>query len=178
MPAIFGWSQGDERNDPELSEQAKVVNLSKIEIFREFLFKHVPLDPVTGKISIPENVKHVKLDIGLSYSAPMSQYWLSHEEDLMVFGFEPNPAAVMSIMNGAVKLYPYHGEPLELKYVGRDFFVVPCALGPSEQNRATFYITREDCGCSSLYEPEFFDVADIIDVPIFSLSDFFEFFPF
>lgn len=178
IQAISGWSQGHDGNDLELSGQEQIAGLSKKEIFREFLSEHIPLDPMTGKISIPEHIKHIKLDIGLSYSAPMSQYWLSHEEDLMVFGFEPNPTAVMSIKNGAVKVSPLHGEPLDVKYLNRSFFVLPCALGLSDQNAARFYITREDCGCSSLYEPVFFDVADIIDVPLFSLSDFFDLFPF
>ena len=35
-----------------------------------------------GKMDIPKQIKHIKLDIGLSYNAPMSQYWLSHEDDL------------------------------------------------------------------------------------------------
>ena len=51
-----------------------------------------------GKIEIPTHIKHIKLDIGLSYFAPMSQYWLTHEDDVLVFGFEPNPAAVSSIL--------------------------------------------------------------------------------
>ena len=40
---------------------------------------------------IPENIKHVNIDIGLSYNAPQSQVWLSNTPDLFVFGFEPNP---------------------------------------------------------------------------------------
>jgi Methyltransferase FkbM domain len=178
IQAISGWSEGYENTDLGFSVEEQIVVSSKEEMFREFLSEHIPLDPITGKIAIPENVKHVKLDIGLSYSAPMSQHWLSHEENLMVFGFEPNPAAVTSIKNGAVRVSPLHGEPLDVKYLNRSFFVVPCALGLSEQNTARFYITREDCGCSSLYEPVFFDVADVIAVPLFSLSDFFDLFPF
>ena len=45
----------------------------------------------------------------------MSQYWLSHEDDLLVFGFEPNPACATSIQKGAIKRHPSHGEPLEKK---------------------------------------------------------------
>ena len=66
-------------------------NIEDSSAFRQFLSEHIPLRSVDGKISIPENIKHVKLDIGLSYSAPMSQYWLSHEEDLIVFGFRAPP---------------------------------------------------------------------------------------
>lgn len=75
-----------------------------------------------GKIEIPNHIKHIKLDIGLSYSAPMSQYWLSHEKDLLVFGFEPNPACVESIFKGATKWHPSHGDPLEPRFVNKNFF--------------------------------------------------------
>jgi len=147
------------------------------ETFQQFIAPHVSFRK-DGKIHIPEHIKHVKLDIGLSYNAPMSQYWLTHEDHVLVFGFEPNPAAVNSIMNGAVKRHPLHGEPLNRDYIGVNFFLIPCALGLSTEEKIKFYITKEDCGCSSIYEPKFFAVADVIEVPIFSLSDFFDIFPF
>lgn len=131
-----------------------------------------------GKIAIPQHIKHVKLDIGLSYSAPMSQYWLSHENDLMVFGFEPNPDCKISLLQGATKRHPSHGQPLEPKFIGTNFFLIPCALGLSNSATAIFFITKEDCGCSSLYFPKYFEINKVIEVPIFSLSDFFDIFPF
>ena len=145
-------------------------------VMQEFLVAHVPLRQ-DGKIDIPPNMKHIKLDIGLSYSAPMSQYWLFHEDDLIVFGFEPDLNSVNSIKKGAIKQHPYHGDPLDPKYVGRNFFVIPCALGLLS-GVAPFYITQNSCGCSSLYEPKDFEVARVIEVPVFRLSDFFELLPF
>ncbi|HDY88773.1 MAG TPA: hypothetical protein ENH82_11770 [bacterium] len=137
----------------------------------------IPLRESDGKIDIPSHIKHIKLDIGLSYSAPMSQYWLSHENDLLVFGFEPNPACATSIFRGATKRHESHGEPLEKKFVGKDFFLIPCALGLSSSSMIKFFVTK-DCGCSSRYVPKCFDIERIIEVPIFSLSDFFDLFPF
>lgn len=99
--------------------------------FKKFISQTVSLRP-DGKIEIPAHIKHIKLDIGLSYSAPMSQYWLTHENNLLVFGFEPNPAAVASILKGAKKRHPDHGEPLETKLIGKNFFLIPCALGRSK----------------------------------------------
>lgn len=131
-----------------------------------------------GKIKIPLHIKHVKLDIGLSYSAPMSQYWLSHENDLMVFGFEPNPVGATSILQGATKRHAYHGDPLEKKFIGTKFFLIPCALGLSCNTTARFFVTKDDCGCSSIYYPKNFIVNQILEVPIFPLSDFFDLFPF
>lgn len=145
--------------------------------FSEFVSHCVPLRS-DGKIDIPDHIKHIKLDIGLSYSAPMSQHWLSQENDLMVFGFEPHPASVKSILEGAVKKNPLHGQPLEKKYIGKNFFLVPCALGISDKAKVKFFITQEDCGCSSLYTPKQMNIAEIIEVPIFLLSDFFDSFPF
>ena len=137
----------------------------------------IPLRESDGKIRIPEHIKHVKIDVGLSYSAPMSQYWLSREDNLLVFGFEPNPASVASIYKGAIKQHPSHGEPLNPKFIGDNFFLIPCALGLSTNNIINFIVTR-DCGCSSLYTPKHFDIERIIDVSIFSLADFFDLFPF
>lgn len=133
------------------------------------LVRHVvPLRP-DGKIEIPAHIKHIKLDIGLSYSAPMSQYWLTHENDLLVFGFEPNPASVQSVLSGRF---------LEKRFIGKSFFLIPCALGPSTTNTIKFFVTQNDHGCSSIYPPLYFPIERIIEVPIFSLSDFFELFPF
>ena len=131
-----------------------------------------------GKIEIPSPVKHIKLDIGLSYSAPMSQQWLTHEDDLLVFGFEPNPESVDSILQGAIKRDPSHGTPLEQKFIGKNFFLVPCALGLSNVSTIQFFVTKNDCGCSSMYAPKYFPIKQVIQVPIFRLSEFFDFFPF
>lgn len=133
-----------------------------------------------GKIAIPSHIKHVKLDIGLSYSAPMSQHWLTHENDLVVFGFEPNPASIDSILQGAEKLHPSHGTPLNKKFIGAQFFLIPSALGSQSMSNTImqFYVTKNDYGCSSLYRPKEFEIDQIVDVPVFSLSDFFDLFPF
>ena len=129
-----------------------------------------------GKIEIPAHIKHVKLDIGLSYSAPISQYWLSHEDHLFVFGFEPNPASITSLKQGAIARH--NGDPLNKKFIGEKFFLIPCALGLSSNTMIKFFVTANDCGCSSIYTPKYFEIERIIEVPIFPLSDFFDLFPF
>jgi len=144
--------------------------------FKIFIQNIVPLR-ADGKIAIPSNIKHIKLDIGLSYSAPMSQYWLMHEDDLWVFGFEPNPESVQSVLRGA----PQRGDwPLavEKKFIGTQFFLIPCALGEHRCDSVDFYVTANDCGCSSLYKPVYLPIQKIITVPVFPLTDFFELFPF
>lgn len=154
------------------------INTNTPKTFHDLICNILPLR-TDGKINIPPEIKHIKIDIGLSYSAPMSQQWLSHEEDLYVFGFEPNPSCIDSILQGAIKQAPFHGDPLEKKFINKCFFLIPCALGlPRFPPAISFFITKDDCGCSSIYPPKYFDVEKIISVPIFSLADFFDVFPF
>lgn len=143
---------------------------------QEFASLHVPMD-LYGKIVIPETVRHIRLDIGLSYSAPMSQQWISHDPNLVVFGFEPHPVSVATLRQGAVKQDPTHGEPLDPKYLNNRMFLLPCALGLTSGATIPFFITKNSCGCSSLYRPICFEIEQVLEVPIFTLSNFFELLP-
>jgi FkbM family methyltransferase len=140
---------------------------------------------INNKIIISNTIKHIKLDIGLSYSAPQSQSWLSNEDNLVVFGFEPNPAAVSCIKSiDNKKKDPGHGEVLEHRYINTNFFLIPVALGDSTDTKLPFYVTGGDMGCSSLLKPNLnnlpshITLENVIDVPVFKLSDFFDMFPF
>lgn len=137
---------------------------------------------INNYIYIPEKIKHIKLDIGLSYSAPMSQTWLSTESNLLVFGFEPNPESVTSILSPTnKKREPCHGDVLDYKYiVEKRAFIIPAAVGKDETESIDFYITQRDVGCSSLYKPktECHAVEKTIKVPVIKLSSFFKLFPF
>lgn len=135
-----------------------------------------------NKIKLPPGLKHIKLDIGLSYSAPHSQQWLSNEKDLFVFGFEPNPDSINSIMNGATKRHINHGNPLDKEYIQKSFYLIPCALA-NKEGTFTFYCTAQcdscDTGSSSLFiPPKEFLVEKTITVPVFRLDSFFKLFPF
>lgn len=140
---------------------------------------HITL--VNSKILIPESIKHVKLDVGLSYGAPISQQWLSREDNLMVFGFEPNPEAVECIRSPTnSKKHECHGDILEHKYLDKQCFILPVALSAETEQTKPFYITTVDEGCSSFYKPSgvLFDVEKIIQVPVITLADFLSVFPF
>jgi FkbM family methyltransferase len=133
-----------------------------------------------NQIVLPETTKHVKIDVGLSYSAPFSQYWLSHEKDLVVFSFEPNPEAVALIRSPTNKKKdPNHGEVLEHKYLNKQCFVIPVALSNETKESMDFYVTTGDEGCSSFFQPsgKLFSTEKIIKVPVFTLNDFFSYFP-
>jgi FkbM family methyltransferase len=128
-----------------------------------------------NKIKIPSNFKHIKLDIGLSYSAPQTQEWLQNQTDLIVFGFEPNPESVKSIKSPTnSKKDPRHGEILDHNYINKSAFIIPVALGTNQEDSVKFYITANDEGCSSLYKPVGHPIKECIDVPVFKLSDFFD----
>lgn len=131
-----------------------------------------------GKIDIPDNIKHVKLDIGLSYNAPHSQLWLSNEDDLLVFGFEPHPDCIKSINKGAVKRHHLHGEPLNPEYINKKCYIIPCALGLQNSN-VGLYSTKSDVGCSSIFKPtNINDVDKVIDTRCYRLDEFLKLIPF
>jgi FkbM family methyltransferase len=126
----------------------------------------------------------VKLDIGLSYNAPQSQSWLSHEDaSLMVFGFEPNPNSIACITNKHnQKQHHSHGDCLQYKYIEEGRFVIqPCALSSVEEpSTMRFYVSANDCGTSSLFpnnETHLGKIKEVIDVPVYSLKMFFDGFP-
>lgn len=141
------------------------------------------MEKIFNTIKINDNIKNIKLDIGLSYSAPNSQIWLEREPDLMVIGFDPNPDSSSSILSDKEieKKKEYHGEPIRKKYVNNRFFLFPIALSNVKtETELVFYKTEIDSGTSSLYEPnsKSFGKNDRILVPVFSLKHFFDIFPF
>jgi hypothetical protein len=153
-----------------------------------FFSKHLPIN-TDGKIYISSDIRHIKLDIGLSWCAPMTQAWLAKQEDLLVFGFEPNVFAVEMIKQGSkvpnewAKDYIAFDNSIRQQsslplYLGNRFYLLPCALGISHQKTMPFYVTEGDCGCSSLFFPKALNVSSVVEVPVLSLSNFFDIFPF
>lgn len=135
-----------------------------------------------SNINFDNNTTHVKLDIGLSYSAPFSQIWLENEPNLLIIGFEPNPESAENILAGNIsKRAPCHDEPIKNEYINKRFFLVPVALSNVEnETEMDFYKMTVDCGTSSLYKPNdpvIGPVKDVVKVPVFSLKHFFDLFP-
>jgi hypothetical protein len=139
----------------------------------------VPRSEIDNFKNIPDHITHVKLDIGLSYSAPQSNDWLCREPNLFVFGFEPNPDAVNCITNKNIqKRHESHGEPIKDEFIGTRFRLLPVALSNVEKpTNMNFYAMSNDIGTSSLYEPIDISLGPIksqIKVPVYSLKHFFE----
>ena len=132
---------------------------------------------------IPNEVTNIKIDIGLSYNAPQSNNWLSNEPNLLVFGFEPNPESVQTILQkNIVKRNINHGEPLRNEFIQNSRFrLIPVALdNVIEPATSQFFSMSNDIGTSSLYQPldiNLGPVKNIITVPVYSLKHFFDLFP-
>lgn len=134
-----------------------------------------------GKIKLKNSTKSVKIDIGLSYNAPHGNIWLKTQKNLEVFGFEPVPENIKNINEGAKKRHQSHSEPLDTKYIkNEDYHLIPCALSNKNEEEMDFYVTLNDTGCSSLFLPKkkyVGPVKEIVKVPVYTLKDFFDLFP-
>ena len=129
-------------------------------------------------ISLPQ-FSRVRVDIGLSYTAPNSALWLNRFDDLLVVGIEPlplnrdlvfdgdnkhgNPQLRVSMKDNSVK----SGPNIIKKIEASDFILLPFALDDIEQpSKETFYQTKLDPGCSSLHRPVKFDTLTEIEVEV------------
>lgn len=126
-----------------------------------------------GKIVIPSWAKHIKLDVGLGRHPIYSWNWARTQSDTLIFGFEPNPAALVSI---------YKNWTSSEHKIGERFFPIPVALS-SESSELTFYVTEPWYESSSLLKPKESTLSliksdvKIIKVPGFKLSEFFDLLP-
>lgn len=123
-----------------------------------------------GKIKIPQNIKQIKIDIGLSFSAPNSSLWLLDTDDRMVFGFEPSPICInaLNVGVGGRSINPdqagisisedaiYRNDSVLKKGIKENFKLLCCGLDNVPENNpyfVPFYMTPGDPGCSSLSIP-------------------------
>lgn len=118
------------------------------------------LEQLNVKLDIPNNIKHIKISIGESYNAPYSYLWLRELPNRLVFGFEPHPESIKSILSGEHehdKQFPNRLRMIK-KYIDeKKYILIPCALDIIENEgkleERTFYLTKNDVGCSSLLKP-------------------------
>ena len=103
------------------------------------------ISPQTGFISLPVWCKSVKIDVGLSFNAPMTTEWLRRQPlGLLVFSFEPitdNLERSRELVNKITQDSPGTSRAITL----------PFALGEIESSEL-MYVTS-DRGESSLLEP-------------------------
>lgn len=138
---------------------------------KEKLFSHILEN---NKIKIPTWAKRVKLDIGTSLNAPNSQKWIDEDNELCVFGFEPN-IYNLEILHTGNHRWPIK---LDLDRINKSFFYINCALSDFVEENVDFYCTdSENPGTSSLYKPKISIVDKITKVSVIRLLDFFDLFP-
>lgn len=124
-------------------------------------------------IFVPDWAKKVKIDIGLSYNAPHSEFWTENDPEVCVFGFEPNIYNIEHLYTG-IKINPNQLNP---EKIGKSFFLTNCAVSNYFSDSETFYCTKEDPGTSSLFIPKYLEVKKITKVPVITLEVFFDLFP-
>jgi FkbM family methyltransferase len=104
-----------------------------------------PESNIDGLFHFPENIRRVKIDVGLSMDAPHSRRWLAMDQDLLVIGFEPLEECRLSIEKA------FTGDAFGPE-TRRRFWLMPFALG-SETKYVKFF-RLPDIGQSSIYTPQ------------------------
>jgi len=135
------------------------------------------LDKKTQKLIITDNIKEIKIDVGLAYNAPNSAIWLDKFADRIVFGFEANPENVRELLDGMNRLRNKTCRYVNPEYINKRFFIFNLAIDSANPGLKTFYMTEKDPGTSSLYRPNFFKVKNVIKIPSIRLSDFLDLIP-
>jgi FkbM family methyltransferase len=147
---------------------------------------NIPFDNVSNKIILPDHIKYIKIDVGLSFDAPHSQNWIDNDynNDTIVFGFEANPRWVnyitSPIKDTNFKDYHTYTKPLKYEHLYNKFFIVPVAISGVElPTFMDFYIPEHSEGCCSLLPPNEQSVVgkliNTFKVPVFNLSDFLDY---
>ncbi len=133
------------------------------------------------QLRIPDNIDSLRIDIGLSYTAPNSALWLKENPKLMVFGFEPEARKLDFIFNGkadrktlraavASSMRKVGGMDWS-KSLGKNVAVYGLAIDDREPGTASFN-TTELGGTSSLLDTERHAITGSEIVRIIRLSDF------
>lgn len=122
-----------------------------------------------GLITLPKGIKKIKIDVGLSFSAPISWEWLENDPEVVCFGFEPNTNS-LEILHGQkspdplLKSNQFKKTNIK-KHIGDRFFILPYALGRNNSEKEFYNVINKtdnsnsesdyeyESGSSSLYEP-------------------------
>jgi FkbM family methyltransferase len=160
----------------------KPLDLKQILLDNRFLFDE------NNKIIFKENIKHIKIDVGLSFDAPHSQNWIDNdtENNVIVIGFEANPLwneyILSPVKNNNFKDFHTYTVPIKYENLYNKFFLVPVALGNvCEPEFMNFYVPQHSEGCCSLLVPNKDILGDVVKthtVPVYSLSNFLDFIDF
>jgi len=115
-----------------------------------------------SQLVLPEWVKRLKIDVGLSYSASNSIRWIREDPGLMVFGFEPLPESCMLLQDWISKQE-------DSQSLIKQLIIIPVALA-QEETTAQLHVTANDTASSSLLPPKKLVERESIMVQVFPLS--------
>jgi len=124
------------------------------------------------------NVLHLPVVKFSDINEPLHEFLIKND-NLIVFGFEPSTECHNSFTyenNSMRKKFP-ECVFIEPDRINKTFFPIKCALSNGEARYQKFYVTENDLGCSSLYEPLHFPVLETEDVAVITLKHFFDLFP-
>ena len=114
-------------------------------------------------LNFPACVTRVKIDVGLSHDAVQSFQWLQNDPSVGVVGIEPlsqNVSEVRRLINAT----------LPEQSIRERFLILPIALG-RETGTRVIYVTQDDAGSSSFFQPKLHGVSHQELVPVFRLED-------
>jgi FkbM family methyltransferase len=113
-----------------------------------------------GFIHIPEDLTHIKIDVGLSFSAIHAISWLKKDDSLFVIGFEPLVENVQILKKTLEKNHN----------VKERFLIVSCALSNKSEQKQIF--VTSDTGLASFFEPKQYPFEAMRSVNTESLDNF------
>lgn len=132
------------------------------------------------KLILPSWCNKIKIDVGTSHNAPISQEWLSENDNVIVFAFEPNSQSVKTIKGEIDPPKPYDTKKrFNVQLINERFFLINAALS-DYIGSSTFYAVKNkldenfsgyDLGSSSLNVPTFFEY-DTETVDVYRLDEF------
>lgn len=133
------------------------------------------IDQKSGYLDIPDWVKRIRIDVGLSSNAPHSSIWLSEDENLLVFGFEPNHRNIEKLRSGTSD-WPIK---IDKKLIDKKLILIPMALGNvNGVVKRKFYDTKIDSGQSSIYKPKGnLEILNSYSVDCCNISEFINLIP-
>jgi FkbM family methyltransferase len=133
------------------------------------------MDNFLNNINIPENITHIKIDVGLGMNNVQSQNWLKNESNLFIFMFDPNTDSINSSLNYMEQYKDIFNNN------NNSFHIIPVALSNVEEEKnLDFYSMQNDGGTSSLYKPinaRLGPVKNKSIVKVYPLKQFFDLFP-
>lgn len=118
---------------------------------------------VNGKVQFPSWAKRLKIDVGLSNSAPNAIKWILDDPALVVIGVEPIGKSVTEL-NKLLSELP-SGEIIK-----KQLFILQIALS-ERSGEQEIYVTADNPDSSSLIQPKHMPISRKEKVATFTLSD-------